>query len=326
MIMSKYGRVALPLLVLTAVVTSCFPTTSLYDVDLSQWNADSENVTELRVLIEDEGVEHSPVIINQRYLMFQSQKNGNDDLWYVDLSQRRGVSQLTTYNGPDRVPAPHPDGKRYVFLSDRGEVGYYQGEFGKPTSVFLAEAREPENGGWSRGEVSPDGKLFLYVSGKYIWTFDLKTKTKTQFVQGSQPRFAPDGNKIIFQKYSQTQDGVMTSSIWTMNQDGSQLTEMIGGDSKFSYANAMLSPDGTRIIYEKRRAQGTSSYNQSWGPSDLWVCRANGTEHTQITTHPLEDVQPYWKDNETVIFVSNRPQSGQLEDKTFDIWQMKLSL
>lgn len=302
-------------------------------MELRNWRAESENVVNLSVLLEDDGTEGNPILLNPNTLIFESKKNDNYDIWSIDPNKKGGIVQLTTYDGPDRVPCPHPDGKRYVFLSDRSETGYYIGEVGKSTVTSLVEAREPNVGLVTRASVSPDGKTLLYVSGKYIWTFDFETKTKTQFIQGTEPRWSPDGKKIIFRKVAReiSKSGstagtvIVSTSIWIMNVDGTEQTELISGDNNFTYSGAEISPDGKRILYLKRKVVVRAETVDFYYP-DIWVCKIDGTEHTQITTNPLSDQEAAWIDNQTIVFASDRPQSGNYDDKKWDLWKAKLNL
>lgn len=305
------------------IFSACTTTNQISQVDLSNWRAESENVTNLTVLLEDEGIEGNPVLLDENTLIFESKKNDNYDLWTINLKSKTGIRQLTTYDGPDRLACVHPDKKRYCFLSDRSETGFYLGEIGKPTVISLVEASKPNYGSWTSGDISPDGNILLYVSGKYIWTYGLNTKTKTQFVQGTDPKWSPDNKKIIYRKIGKEINKYVSTSIWMMNPDGSERTEIISGTNEFTYSEPKISPDGKKIMYLKKKItiRGENVY---FGNPDIWVCNIDGTEHEQITTHPLSDQEAIWVDNKTIIFCSDRPQSGNIKDKKWDLWQLKL--
>jgi len=295
-------------------------------MELRNWRAESENAVNLSVLLEDDGTEGCPVLLNENTLIFESKKNDNYDLWSIDPNKKGGIVQLTTYDGSDRMPCAHPDGKKYIFLSDRSETGFYLGELGKATVISLVEAREPYIGLWVSGDISPDGTTFLYVSGKFIWTYNFETKTKTQFIQGTEPRYSPDGNKIIFRKVAkETGTNIISTSIWLMNPDGSEQTEIIPGDNEFTYDGASISPDGTKILYLKRKVAVRADKVDAYYP-DIWICNIDGTDHIQITTNPLSDQEAIWLDNQTIVFCSDRPQSGNYDDKKWDLWKAKLEL
>jgi len=292
-----------------------------YELQLRNWNAASENVTNLSLLVEDDGVESCPAVLNNNLLLFESKKNNNSDLWYINLDKPAGLIQLTTYDGPDRLPAPHPDGKHYCFLSDRGETGIYLGEIGKQTAISMVETRQPTASGWASCDISPDGKIMIYVSGDYIWTFELNQKTKTQLIQGTQPKWSPNGKKVIFTKGSKIVGDYISSSVWIMNSDGTDQTELISGNTKYSYSGAKISPDGKKILYEKRAIKITGP-KVTFEPPDIWICNIDATDHTQITTHPLADQEGVWLNDDVIIFCSDRPQSGSYKDRKWDIWKL----
>jgi len=331
--------------IVIVIFTSCAPTSKITmetKAALQNWNAESENVGNVSVIIEDDGIEGSPVLLNANTLIFESKKNDNYDLWTIDPQKQGGITQLTTYDGADRLPCPHPDGKRYVFLSDRSETGYYIGEIGKSTVISLVEVTVPYIGIWTSGDISPDGNTFLYVSGKFIWSYDFSTRVKTQLIQGTDPRWSPDGKKIIFRRITKQIDNLIVStSIWLMNPDGSEQTEIIQGDSNFSYKGARISPDGKKVLYEKQKVAAGKSVSKTKKNSvtttttttsvlyyhpDIWICNIDGTDHIGITTNPLPDQEGVWLDNQTIVFSSERPQSGRYEDKKWDLWKIKLNL
>jgi Tol biopolymer transport system component len=313
--------------------------TTAVRTELRNWRAESENVVNLSLLLEDDGNEGCPVLLNENTLIFESKKNDNYDLWTIDPNKKGGIVQLTTYNGDDRVPCVHPDGKKYVFLSDRGATGYYVGEIGKSTVISLLDASRPYIDDWSSGDISPDGSTFIYVSGKFIWSYDFNTRIKTQLIQGTEPKWAPDGKKIIFRKIGKELGNTLVStSIWLMNADGSEQTEIIPGDNKFSYKGARISPNGQKILYEKlkilstrhstrkdRKGGITTATTVTYLMPDIWVCNIDGNDHIQITTNPLSDVAGTWINNKTIVFCSDRPQSGKYEDRKWDLWLAKFS-
>lgn len=286
-------------------------------VDLSNWHADSENVTNLTILVEDDGFERFPTPLNDSILIFESFKNDNTDLWAINMNKAGGIIQLTTYDGTDRLAAANPDGQRYSFLSTRSETGYYLGKFGIPTVSSLVEAKKPYFGGWVSGDFTANGSHFIYVSGKYIWTYDMISGTRTQFIQGTDPIWIDDDKRIIYRKIAKEAANGVSTSIWIMDADGTKQTEIITGDLTFSYRGARVSPDGKRILYHKDKAFKRMA-------SDIWICDIDGTNHMQITTHPLMDTDGNWIDNNTIVFVSERPQSGNIKDAKFDIWKAQL--
>ena len=303
--------------------SACSTTNQLRQSDLSKWSPESENVASLSVLLDDEGTEGCPVLLDENTLIFESNKDDNYNLWSINLNGKTGINQLTSYDGHDRLACTHPDKKRYCFISDRSETGFYLGEIGKPTVISLVEIDKPYLGNWTSGDISPDGEILIYVSGKYIWTYDFEIKTKTQFVQGTDPKWSPDGQKIIYRKIRKKSGNLVVTSIWMMNADGTEQTELISGSKEFSYSQPKISPDGQKIMYLKQTIIVRFD-RVNYGNPDIWICNIDGTKHTQITTHPLSDQEAIWVDTNTIIFCSDRPQSGIVNDVKWDIWQLKI--
>lgn len=292
-------------------------------VNLSEWNPESENIINLKVLYESEGRERTPIVLGEK-IIFERERKNNRDLWLIDLDGAGGISKLTSYDGPDMHPCPHPNNKEYIFLSNRGKVGYYMGKLGNPLASTIVGSDKPSLGGWQRGDISPDGNKFVYTSGKYIWTYNLKTNRKTQYIRGSEPRWNPNGDKIIYRKICKNKKTYISSSIWMMNNDGTRQTMILSGSNEFSYSDASISPDNKKIVYTKRKIIKNITGEYRFENPNLWICNIDGTVPVQITTNPLSEIDPYWVDNKRIIFCSNRPQSGDISDKKWDIWILTL--
>lgn len=121
----KHKKIKLIYFLIGIILSACSTTNQITQVDLSNWRAESENHTNLSVLLEDDGIEGNPVLLDENTLIFESKKNDNYDLWTINLKSKTGIRQLTIYDGPDRLACVHPDQKRYCFLSDRSETGFY---------------------------------------------------------------------------------------------------------------------------------------------------------------------------------------------------------
>lgn len=304
-------------------IPACSTSNILKQSDLNEWNPESEYVSSISVLLDNEGVEGGPVLLDESTLIFESDIDGNYNLWSLNLKDTIGLIQLTSYDGQDRLPCAHPDKKRYCFISDRSEVGFFIGEIGKPTVVSLLKLVKPSFGNWTNGDISPDGQLLIYASGKYIWTFNLETNTKTQFVEGTDPKWSPDGQKIIFSKIRKGAKNPLMSSIWMMNSDGTGQTELISESNEYMYSQPKISPDGQKFLYTKKTFTVRPD-RISYGNPDIWICNIDGTKNTQITTHPLSDQEGIWLDSNTIIFCSDRPQTGAAQDVKWDLWQLKI--
>jgi len=146
------------------------------------------------------------------------------------------------------------------------------------------------------------------LSSKYlIWTSNLNGGELTQIREGSNPRWSPDGKKIVFEH---------DNEIWIIDANGTSLIQLTNS------ANIMeklpsFSPQGDKIVY-------TSNEGKDGKPSadwNIWTMDADGASKMQITELKSWDSWPIWG-NDGIYFLSARAQT---EKKNIQrIWKLKL--
>lgn len=308
--------------------------------NLAEWDPSSENVTQLEVITNSDAIDNQASSLGGQEILFSSNRQENMDIWSTNLSGG-GSRQLTNYGGPDRYPSPHPNGQKYTFLSDRGgNIAYYLGDKEKPLSTRLTEVTEPEYLGYSPGPISPDSSKMAYASGRHVWTYNLSSNRGTQLVTGHQPSWYPSGEKIIFIRKSEGDSGV-TTSIWSMNVDGTSLTEVVSSNEQAIFLHPSVSPDGQRIAYVKatlEQADASLSLNEDdeeaqsrtigdgeqFENLDIFISDVDGTNRVRLTTNPLPDVDPEWISNDQIVFTSERPKSSDLDDRNWNVWVLSI--
>lgn len=114
---------------------------------------------------------------------------------------------------------------------------------------------------------SPDGTRVAYVNNDAIWLANADGSNPIQLTASgwvnTQPRWSPDGAKIVFA----SDGGVLNhvKNIWIMNSDGSgplQLTNSIEGDDSPSFC-----PNGEAIVFHSFRS----------GNGDMYAMWVNGS-------------------------------------------------
>ena len=119
-----------------------------------------------------------------------------------------------------------------------------------------------------------------------------------------EPRFSPDGSKILF---TRTQNG--SQEVWTMKADGSSQTKLTSTgnglceDVAPDYAqvtlseNASWSPDGTKILFTSKRTIGLAK-------EELWIMNADGSNQTMLFAKPGYEVSEgvFSPDGTTIAF------------------------
>ncbi len=149
---------------------------------------------------------------------------------------------------------------------------------------------------------SPDGKSIAFASDREgaekIYVMNADGSNQRSVATGgyfSSPSWSPDGSKILFvgpERY----DGCPTyqyvcSQLYTVSADGSQskqLTNYVSG-----YANPRYSPDGMKIIFERR------SFHYTYDRTVIFVMDADGGNQIDFSNRELGssllDAEPDWQ-------------------------------
>jgi imidazolonepropionase-like amidohydrolase/Tol biopolymer transport system component len=128
---------------------------------------------------------------------------------------------------------------------------------------------EVESGTWMNLDVSPDGKEIIFDMLGDLYRMPI-TGGKAEAITSSiawemQPKFSPDGSKIVF-----TSDAGGGDNIWLMNADGTDQTAIT--KEKFRLLNnASWSPDGRFVVARKHFTS-----TRSIGSGELWLYSVNG--------------------------------------------------
>ena len=137
-------------------------------------------------------------------IVFESDREGNWDLFLVDVATNDDPVQLTDDEGSDIAPFWSPDGERIYFQSDRGGTwAIYAIELATGEETLVVDTGlEGQN-----PIVSHDGESLAWlqknVFGVYdLWIMDLATGQMQQLtdmgVDVGSPTFAPDDTVITF--------------------------------------------------------------------------------------------------------------------------------
>jgi imidazolonepropionase-like amidohydrolase/Tol biopolymer transport system component len=132
-------------------------------------------------------------------------------------------------------------------------------------------------GTWMDLDVSPDGKTIVFDLLGDIYAMPITGGPAKVLRQGLpmevQPRFSPDGKKILF-----TSDAGGADNIWVMERDGSNARQVTKEDFRL-LNNASWSPDGQYIIARKHFTS-----QRSLGAGELWMYHISGGKGLQLTT------------------------------------------
>ena len=207
----------------------------------------------------DAALDWSPVWSpDGNYLYFSSDRSGTMHLWRVPIDEETGE----TLGPPDQVTTGSSgeiwglsissDGNRFAYHTFDITSNIMKVSFDPATKAVVGE---PEfvtqgSGNFFTPDVSSDGTSLVFRSARgqediYVIRSD-GTRRPRQLNNDShydrRPRWSPDDRKIAF--YS-TRSG--TYQIWTMNPDGSEMTQLTY--SPLDVGTPVWSPDGSRIVY-----------------------------------------------------------------------------
>ena len=145
-----------------------------------------------------------------------------------------------------------------------------------PGGPYKEVAFTVTEGTWMNLDISPDGKEIVFDLLGDIYIMPSGGGTAKVLRQGlameEQPRFSPDGTKILF-----TSDAGGGDNIWMMDRDGSHATQ-ITKESFRLLNNGVWTPDGKYIIARKHFTSG-----RSLGAGELWMYHTSGGGGLQLT-------------------------------------------
>ncbi|HSF44923.1 MAG TPA: hypothetical protein VLA58_02900, partial [Chitinophagaceae bacterium] len=145
-----------------------------------------------------------------------------------------------------------------------------------PGGPFKEVAFTVKEGTWMNLDVSPDGKEIVFDLLGDIYAIPV-SGGNARLIRGGhafqvQPRFSPDGRKILF-----TSDEGGGDNIWVMNRDGSSPRQVTKENFRL-LNNGAWSPDGDYIVARKH-----FTATRSLGAGELWLYHVSGGSGLQLT-------------------------------------------
>ena len=151
-----------------------------------------------------------------------------------------------------------------------------------PPGAFKDVSFTTNEGTWMNVDVSPNGTMITFDMLGDIYTLPISGGTATTIRSGLawevQPRWSPDGKKILF-----TSDSAGGDNIFSMDADGKNVKQ-ITKESFRLLNNAVWMPDGQYIIARKHFTSG-----RSLGAGEMWMYHISGGDGIQLSLiHILE--------------------------------------
>ena len=132
-------------------------------------------------------------------------------------------------------------------------------------------------GSWISLDVSPDGTTLVFDHLGDLFTVPITGGDATRITSGmafdAQPRFSPDGTRIVF-----TSDRSGGQNVWVMSLDGSDTTQITKGASNRT-ESPDWTPDGDYIVSSKGGFRGG-------GLPKLWLHHVDGGSGVELISEP----------------------------------------
>jgi Tol biopolymer transport system component len=147
---------------------------------------------------------------------------------------------------------------------------------GLPLKATRTHSFTTTKGTWISLDVSPDGQSIVFDLLGDLYKMPIAGGKATRLTSGlgydAQPRFSPDGKRIVF-----ISDRSGGENVWTMNADGTDTTAVTTGNVNM-YVSPTYSPDGKYIVVSRSGGLG--------GTAKLWMYHVDGGRGVQLSTQP----------------------------------------
>lgn len=250
-------------------------------------------------------------------LAYVNQKNGTTNVMIKNAS-KGGASVQRTFRTNVQGFSWSPDGSTICFTEIRNKhQGIYLVDANQGTVVRQISNGTDNDFG---GVISNDGNTIFFHRGEglssySLWSYDRKTNLFSNYSRGMTACLIPnDPNTIYCARFTSNKD----SEIWRINFK-TGVEEVILAQPGKSFTTPQLSPDGKWLLI----TGSSRSEKEGIANTDIFVVRTDGTQFTQLTYHPGNDLSPIWSpDGKSIYFLSQRGSA----DKVYNVWRMDFNL
>lgn len=147
---------------------------------------------------------------------------------------------------------------------------------GLPLKTARTHSFTTTKGTWISLDVAPDGQHIVFDLLGDLYTLPITGGTATRLTHGmaydAQPRYSPDGRKILF-----VSDRSGGENVWMMNADGKDTVALTTGNTS-SYVSPTWTPDSKYVVVSKSGGLGATA--------KLWMYHVDGGKGVALTSTP----------------------------------------
>lgn len=247
-------------------------------------------------LSKDEAVDSRPSRApNDSWVVFQSNRDGNVELYYTDLLGSGEAIRLTETQANNTNPMYGPDAQTVVFQSDRNgrfDLFTIDQQSGEEVQITSNPADDVNP------FFSPEIETLVFQSNRNgnwdLYVLDVETLTEKRLTDSPEdetfPAWSPNGKLIAY--IVEDEDG--GTNLFAMNVETGQVKQ-VTTDGKT--VNAVWSPEGDRIAYQSERD----------GNLDVYSFDFRTNKEYRVTDYEGLDSGPTWDCGGTnLAFTSDR--------------------
>ncbi len=254
-------------------------------------------------------------------LAYLSLRNGATNIFIKDIDKQGSSIQRTNRQAIQDF-SYSCDGN-YISFSEKKDE-YNQLFQTSATSGYVCRQITSNNYDFSP-VYSPDMKNIFFTrqedNGMNIWSYNLENNFLSSYTQGYNPAPAGDDGSILCTRTNKAGLG----EIWKINYI-TGVEECILASPARSFSSPELSPDGKWVVLVGSSSiaiNGNNALNMknisTYLNTDIYVCRPDGTQLTQITYHAADDLSPTWSNcGNFIYFISQRGSQKAIAN----VWRM----
>ena len=246
-----------------------------------------------------------------------NEKNGTTNIM-IKSASTGGASVQRTFRTNVQGFSWSPDGKTLCFTEIRnGHQGIYLVDAEQGTVVRqISNGSENDLG----GVITPDGNTIFFHRGEglesySLWSYDRRTNLFSNYSRGMTVCLIPGTQDEVYcARFTSNKE----SEIWRVNFK-TGVEEVILSQPEKSFTTPQLSPDGQWLLV----TGNSKSEKEGIMNTDIYAVRTDGTQLTQLTYHPGNDLSAVWSpDGRSVYFLSQRGSA----DRVYNVWRMDFNL
>lgn len=252
---------------------------------------------------------------NDSIVAFLAVKNEATNVFIKPIYEKKESQQLTQRQAV--LDFCFSSDGRYVVYSELSEENSNDLYLTSISNPYVSQQLTVNAKDYSPVFTKEGDKIFFarQDKGKHIniWSVDLENRLLSLYSKGMNPELI-DGEAAF---YCVRRGSSNRLEIWKIDYSTGMETPIVV-NSKMNFSTPTLSPDGKWLAF----VGGTILYydeSHYYTNTDIYVCKADGTDFRQLTNFYSDDLSPVWsRDGKYIYFVSQRGSEAGIAN----VWRL----